>query len=77
MQQEKTSDAMPEWCNTYYITQYRAEKIIQSQPKDSCDNTTEIVLDKFGEPDEVTPSFLIWYNRFMDDMCYQVPGIFF
>jgi hypothetical protein len=51
--------------------QYRVEKIIQSWPKDSCDNTMEIVLDKFGEPDEVTPSFLIWYNRFMDDMCYQ------
>jgi hypothetical protein len=57
--------------------QYSVEKIIQSWPKHSRDNTTEIVLDKFGEPDEVTPSFLIWYNRFMDDMCYQVPGISF
>jgi hypothetical protein len=50
--------------------QYSVEKIIQSWPKDSCDNTMEIVLVKFGEPDEETPSFLIWYNRFMDDMCY-------
>jgi hypothetical protein len=39
--------------------QYRVEKIIQSWPKDTCDNTMEIVLDEFGEPDEVTPSFLI------------------
>ena len=57
--------------------QQRVEKIIKSWQKDSCDNTTDIVLDKFGEPDEVTPSFLIWYNLFMDDMCYQVPGISF
>ena len=51
--------------------QYGAEKIIKSWLKHSHD-TTEIFLDKYGEPnDEVTPSFLIWYNRFMDDMCYQ------
>jgi hypothetical protein len=48
--------------------QYGAEKIIKSWPKDSHD-TTEIFLDKYGEPDEATPSFLIWYNRCMDDMC--------
>jgi hypothetical protein len=39
--------------------QNSVERIIQSWPKHSCDNTTEIVLDEFGEPDEVTPSFLI------------------
>jgi hypothetical protein len=41
--------------------QYGAEKIIQNWPEDSSD-MTEIVLDKYGEPDEATPSF-IWYNR--------------
>lgn len=38
--------------------QYGTGKIIKSWPKDSHD-TTEIVLDKYGEPDEATPSFLI------------------
>jgi hypothetical protein len=53
-----------------HITQYSAGKIVQNCPKDSRDET-ERAPEKFGEPDEVTPSFLIWYNRFMDDMCYQ------
>jgi hypothetical protein len=37
--------------------QYGAEKIIKSWPKDSHD-TTEIVLDKYGEPDEQHQVFL-------------------
>jgi len=42
-----------------HIMQYGAENIIKSWSKDSCD-ATEIVLDKYGEPnDEATPSFLI------------------
>jgi len=50
-----------------HIMQYGAENIIKSWPKYSRD-TTEIVLDKYGEPnDEATPSFLIWYNRCIDD----------
>ena len=53
-----------------------AEKIIKSWPKDSRD-TIEIVLDKYGEPNKATPSFLFRYNQCIDDMCYQVPGIFF
>ena len=37
--------------------QYGAEKIIKSWPKDSHD-TTEIVLNKYGEPDEQHQVFL-------------------
>ena len=59
-----------------HIMQYGAENIIKSWSKDSRD-MTEIVLDKYGESDESIWSFLIRHNRYMDDMYYQVLGIFF
>ncbi len=44
------------------VAQDRARDVISSWPKDVRE-AAEPVIRKYGEPDEATPSMLIWYNN--------------